>query len=295
MEEYGVNCNQCPRKCGAKRKDGMLGFCNTCDDFSVSRASLHQWEEPPISGKNGSGTIFFAGCNLRCVFCQNREISRGGHGTQMSDSELAKTMLSLQEMGAHNINLVTPSHYVRRLAKVLEAVKPSLHIPVVWNSSAYESATELRALDGLVDIYLPDVKYYSPELSASYSSAPDYFSVAIEALGEMLRQVPTIRYNEDGTLLLGGVVVRHLVLPACRKDSAAILQALCDRFGSQSFLLSLMCQYTPDFAMDAPYKNLHRRLTSFEYESVLAIADELGFNGFSQDPSSASAHFTPAF
>ena len=288
-------CDQCPRGCRIDRTSDTVGFCKTGEDFIVSRAALHPWEEPPISGKNGSGTIFFAGCNLRCVFCQNREISREARGERMTDAQLRDTMLRLQDMGAHNINLVTPSHYVRRLSRLLEAVKPRLSIPVVWNSSAYESARELRALDGLVDIYLPDVKYHSSELSTAYSAAPDYFPVALAALGEMLRQVKGIRYNEDGTLLLSGVVVRHLILPACRKDSIGILRSLFETFGSEAFLLSLMCQYTPDFAMDTPFSNLHRRLTSFEYESVRRVADELGFNGFSQAMSSASASFTPKF
>ncbi len=288
-------CRQCPRKCAVSRDAKTVGFCGTCDEFIVSRASLHMWEEPPISGRNGSGTVFFAGCNLRCVFCQNREISRGNAGKRMTDTELTDTILRLQEMGAHNVNLVTPSHYTLRLAKLLEQIKPRLSIPVLWNSSAYESVDSLRALDGLVDIYLPDIKYYSSELSAAYSSAPDYFAVAIKALEEMLRQTGPVRFNADGTLLQSGVIVRHLILPACRKDSAKILHALHEKFGSDAFLLSLMGQYTPDFAQDAPFQNLHRRLTSFEYESVREVADALGFDGFSQALTSASASFTPRF
>lgn len=288
-------CQQCPRKCAVSRDAKTVGFCGTCDEFVVSRASLHMWEEPPISGKNGSGTVFFAGCNLRCVFCQNREISRGANGKRMNDAELTDTILHLQELGAHNINFVTPSHYTLQLARLLETIKPRLSIPIVWNSSAYESVDSLRALEGLVDIYLPDIKYHSPELSAAYSSAPDYFSVALDALKEMLRQVGAPVFNTDGTLLQKGVIVRHLLLPACRKDSMDVLKELHKRFGSDAFLLSLMGQYTPDFALDAPYKNLHRRLTSFEYESVKELAQSLGFNGFEQDLSAASASFTPQF
>ena len=288
-------CTQCPRCCGADRDNGEHGFCGTDARFLVARAALHPWEEPPISGKNGSGTIFFGGCNLHCVFCQNRAISEGGVGTLMSEAELTDTCLRLADEGAHNINLVTPSHYAYQLASLLQKIKHKIPIPIVWNSSGYESVDALRALCGLVDIYLPDVKYFSSELSAAYSAAPDYYAVAVKALGEMLRQTGKPRMNDDGTLLLGGTVVRHLVLPGCRKDSIALLRSLRDTFGSDAFLLSLMGQYTPDFAMDAPFENLHRRLTSFEYDSVLAVADECGFQGFSQSLSSASARFTPDF
>lgn len=288
-------CNQCPRRCNADRAHGNTGFCGTETRFSVARAAAHPWEEPPISGKNGSGTIFFGGCNLRCVFCQNREISRGNVGRLMSERELCDTMLRLVDEGVHNINLVTPTHYTLELAHALESVKPRLGVPVVWNSSAYESIDSLRALDGLVDIYLPDIKYFSPELSSAYSSAPDYYAVAVSALDEMLRQTKEIRFQEDGMLLQSGTVVRHLILPSCRKDSIALLRDLHRRFGSDAFLLSLMCQYTPDFAYDAPYKNLHRRLTSFEYDSVLAVASDLGFSGFAQGAASAYAAFTPTF
>ncbi|MBQ9785411.1 MAG: radical SAM protein [Clostridia bacterium] len=287
-------CDQCPRKCNIDR-DGGVGFCRTGNAFSVARISRHAWEEPIISGKNGSGTVFFSGCNLRCVFCQNRAISRGDAGQIMSADELSDAMLRLVAEGAQNVNLVTPSHYTRQLVPLLEKIKPRLGVPVVWNSSGYESVDSLRMLDGLVDVYLPDMKYFSPTLSAAYSSAPDYFEVAVSALTEMLRQTGAPRFSADGTALLGGTVVRHLVLPGERKDSIALLRTLHERFGSDAFLLSLMCQYTPDFAMDTPYKNLHRRLTSFEYDSVLALASDLGFVGFSQDLSSASAAYTPDF
>ncbi len=288
-------CNQCPRKCHIDRDTGKVGFCKTGSVFSVARIARHPWEEPPISGKNGSGTVFFSGCNLRCVFCQNREISRADVGKAMTARALADAMLALVDAGAHNINLVTPSHYTRQLVPLLEEIKPRLGVPVVWNSSGYEALDSLRALEGLVDVYLPDMKYFSPELSAAYSSAPDYFEVASAALAEMLRQTGAPRFNADGTLLLGGTVVRHLILPGCRKDSLALLDALARQFGIDAFLLSLMCQYTPDFATDAPYKNLHRRLTSFEYDSVLTHAASLGFKGFSQNLTSASAAYTPQF
>ena len=288
-------CNQCPRTCNIDRDEKTRGFCQTGSDFSVARISLHAWEEPIISGKKGSGTVFFSGCNLRCVFCQNRAISRGDVGNAMSAEALSDAMLRLVADGAQNINLVTPTHYTRQLVPLLQSIKPRLGVPVVWNSSGYESVDSLRALDGLVDVYLPDVKYFSSDLSAAYSAAPDYFEVAVKALAEMLRQTGKPRFDADKSVLLGGTIVRHLVLPGCRKDSIDLLNALFNRFGSNAFLLSLMCQYTPDFALDSPYKNLHRRLTSFEYDSVLTVAGDLGFDGFSQDLSSATAAYTPDF
>lgn len=289
-----MECNQCPRHCGVKRDAGERGFCGTDAVFSVARVAPHPWEEPPISGQRGSGTVFFAGCNLRCVYCQNRDISRGESDIKLSSKALEEKILALQDSGVHNINLVTPSHYTEQLIPLLKRIKPLITVPVVWNSSGYESVSSLRKLEGLVDVYLPDVKYYSEELSAAYSSAPDYFEVAALALGEMLRQQPQAEIGENG-LMKRGVIVRHLLLPSCRKDSINLLRALKERFGSDAFLLSLMRQYTPDFAMDTPFQNLHRRVTSFEYQSVLEVAEELGFGGFSQDSDSATAAFTPDF
>lgn len=288
-----MRCNQCPRKCNIDRSVGV-GYCGVGDAFVVARAALHAWEEPPISGKNGSGTVFFGGCNLRCVFCQNYELSHAALGKSMTEEEMIAAMLRLRDEGAHNINLVTPSHYTKQLIPVLQKIKPTLGIPIVWNSSAYESVDVLRALEGLVDIYLPDCKYYSPELSAQYSHASDYFSVAIPAIREMCRQTGRAVFGADG-MLLRGTVVRHLVLPGCRKDSIALLGALKDAIPPEQILLSLMCQYTPDFASHCEYKNLHRRLTAFEYQSVLDVAAALGFDGFMQDAASASAAFTPQF
>ena len=288
-------CNQCPRKCNIDRTSGNRGFCGVDDRFFIARAALHAWEEPPISGKNGSGTIFFSGCNLRCVFCQNHDVSHNALGKYYSDEELYETMLRLQEEGAHNINLVTPSHYTLRLTNVLEKIKPRISIPVVWNSSAYETKDTLRRLDGLVDIYLPDCKYYSPELSTAYSAAPDYFEVALSAISEMVRQTGAPRFDKTNQILQSGTIIRHLVLPGCRKDSITMLQEIGKHFSTEEVLLSLMCQYTPDFALNCHYQNLHRKLTTFEYQSVLDVAEKLGFRGFSQDPSSATAAYTPSF
>ena len=288
-------CRQCPRECNVERQRESYGFCSSPDAFLVARTGLHAWEEPPISGTRGSGTIFFGGCNLRCVFCQNRAISHGGVGREMHDDALLDAMLRLQNAGAHNINLVTPSHYTLQLARLLERARPQLSIPIVWNSSAYENVDSLRALDGLVDVYLPDIKYFSPAVSAAYSAAPDYYAVAIPALGEMLRQVGDARLYSDEGILLRGVIVRHLILPGCRSDSIDLLTSLAKKFGTDAFLLSLMGQYTPEFAEDAPYPNLHRTLTTFEYQSVQKIASDLGFDGFSQDLTSATSKYTPEF
>ncbi len=288
-------CMQCPRACGVDRTAGEVGFCRVGEELLVSRTAPHLWEEPCISGTRGSGTVFFSGCNLRCVYCQNRAISRGASGEELSPAAFADALLRLQDAGVHNINLVTPTHYTSALARILEAVKPRLQIPIVWNSGGYESVDSLRALEGLVDIYLPDCKYFSSELSAAYSAASDYFPTSIRAIGEMLRQVGAPRFAEGGTLLSSGVLLRHLVLPGHRTDSIALLRGVAEAFSVSELLLSLMRQYTPDFALDCSYRNLHRRVTTFEYNAVLEVAAELGFRGFSQSSEAASAAFTPNF
>ncbi|MBR3894307.1 MAG: radical SAM protein [Clostridia bacterium] len=285
-------CTQCPRQCGIDRAQAV-GFCGAPWEFRVARAALHPWEEPPISGTRGSGTVFFSGCNLRCVFCQNREISREIRGKKLDADALAAVMLSLRDKGAHNINLVTPTPYALQLIPVLEKIKPTLGIPVVYNCGGYESVDTLRALEGLVDVWLPDVKYHSPALSLRYSAAEDYYTVAETALDEMLRQAGNPQFDTDG-MLSRGVIVRHLVLPGCRADSIALLKALAKKFGTDRFLLSLMSQYTPQFA-DRAYPSLCRRVTTFEYESVATVARQLGFDGYFQERDSATADYTPDF
>ncbi len=286
-------CNQCPRGCNIDRKNNR-GFCGVTDQIRLARASLHPWEEPCISGVRGSGTLFFAGCNLHCVYCQNAAISGGDRGKEISKEALGRIMLSLEERGAHNINLVTPSHYITQIAEVLKVVKCRLSIPVVFNCGGYESVEGLKRLEGLVDIYLPDIKYYSSERAQKYSHAADYFPVAMEALEEMLRQAPQAVFDGDG-MMRRGVILRHLVLPGGRHDSIELLQRIKARFGTEGFLLSLMNQYTPEFAKTCPYPELHRRVTEFEYTSVLKEALALGFDGFLQDKSSAKAEYTPNF
>ncbi len=287
-------CMLCPRKCGVDRAEGKLGACHTGADILVARAAPHRFEEPPISGENGSGTIFFAGCSLGCIFCQNKEISRGNAGKPTTEKELEALCLSLAETGVHNLNFVTGTHYTDRIANVLSRIKPSLKIPVVWNSSGYECPETLRLLEGLVDIYLPDYKYHSAAHAGALSGAPDYPEVATAALREMYRQVGAISYGDDG-MLKGGVVVRHLVLPGLRDDTAAALKSLAKTLPVSDILLSLMRQYTPDFAPRTAPKHLLRRVTSFEYDTALALAQELGFEGFTQGKDAASTAFTPDF
>lgn len=291
-------CNICPRKCNIDRSKN-IGFCYEKDTVRISRIAPHLYEEPPISGKKGSGTVFFAGCNLRCVFCQNKDISQGARiGKEYSKKELIEALIVLQKSGVHNINLVTPTHFALQIKEVLEEMKKQglLHVPVVYNSSGYENVETLKALDGLIDIYMPDIKYFSSELSAKYSSAPDYFDVASKAIAEMLRQRGHYKYNdtEDG-LLTSGVLIRHLVLPSRRKDSINALTHLAEIIPPSDVLISIMSQYTPEFALDSPYSELHRRITSFEYNSVCDAALKLGFDGFMQARSSASSVYTPKF
>lgn len=286
-------CTQCPRACGVDRSTAV-GYCGAPQTFMLARADLHHWEEPSISGTRGSGTLFFSGCNLRCVYCQNREVSRMALGREVDADRLAALMYELRDRGAHNVNLVTPTPYAAQLVGVLERVKPTLGIPIVYNCGGYERVETLRRLEGLVDVYLPDVKYASSDLARRYSDAPDYLPVALDALSEMLRQTAAPAFDADG-MLTRGTVVRHLVLPAHRDDSIALLRILAERFGTDAFRLSLMSQYTPQFALDTPYRNLHRRVTTFEYDSVLDAALALGFTGYFQKRDSATADYTPDF
>ena len=290
-------CNLCPRKCGIDRSLGELGFCKEGEDIRIARYSLHAFEEPPVSGKRGSGTIFFSGCNLRCEFCQNMIISQGEQkGYSVSEERLGEIMLELRDMGAENINLVTPTHFADKIASVLRRIKPEIHIPIVYNSSGYESTEALKMLDGLVDVYLPDFKYFSNEIAAKYSSAQNYRENAERAICEMYRQVGGCEFDKRG-MLVRGLIVRHLVLPTCRRDSMAVLSRIAELMPKKDFYVSIMSQYTPDFAKKngSPHTELHRRITSFEYSSVLSHASDLGLNGFCQDKSSSTADFTPDF
>ena len=288
-------CQACPRHCSVDRAAGEKGYCGVDATVRIARSALHLWEEPIISGKRGSGTIFFAGCNLRCVFCQNYEVSHGGKGREITTRELGDRMLSLQQQGAHNINLVTPSHYVDQIVEALQRVRSKQYIPVIYTCGGYESVEAIDSLRGLVDVYMPDMKYFSPVLSRDYSGAADYFKVARAALIRMVEQVGEPVLSEKG-MLVRGVLVRHLVLPGCRKDSIALLGALAEAVPPEKILLSLMSQYTPEFVPDdCIYENLKRRITSLEYESVVSEMQRLGFDGFIQSRTSATADYTPKF
>ena len=289
------NCQACPRRCGADRENGGVGYCGVNATVRIARAALHLWEEPVISGTRGSGTVFFSGCNLRCAFCQNYDVSHNAKGRDISLHELEDKILSLQQQGAHNINLVTPTHYAPQIITALRRIKSKLYIPVIYNCGGYESLETIDALAGLVDVYMPDLKYVSPVLSRDYSGAEDYFEVASAAIRRMYEQVGRPVVTSKG-LMTRGVLVRHLVLPGCRKDSIAVLGELAKMFAPEDIIVSLMSQYTPDFVPeDCPYDNLRRRITSLEYESVVNELQKYGFQGFVQNRLSATASYTPQF
>ena len=252
---------------------------------------LHFWEEPCISGTNGSGAVFFSGCALRCCFCQNEPISNQNFGKEISPERLAEIFLELQEQGAHNINLVTAGHVLPWVIPALERAKPNLKIPVVYNSGGYEFAETLKALEGLIDVYLPDFKFFYAQTAENYAHAPDYPEIAESALQEMLRQTGKPVFQEQ--LIKKGCIVRHLVMPGHRQESVALLKHLAEIFSSDSFLLSLMSQYTP--MQNQQYPELNRRITKMEYYSVLKTVQELGFSGYCQEKSSAKSEYTPDF
>lgn len=291
-QEIQKNCTLCPRNCNIDRKTAR-GVCGAPDEIIISKVMLHKWEEPCISGKNGSGAIFFSGCPLKCVYCQNKKISHTCAGNSVSTEELANIMLDLQARGAHNINLVTPTHYVDKIADALCSIKGELEIPVVYNTSGYESVDSLLKIADHVSVFLTDVKYFSSEASQKYSRASDYYSVAKEALRTMLNIAGKPKYGENG-MMRRGVILRHLVLPSLRRDSIAMFEDIAKSFDTSSFVLSLMSQYTPEFC-DGAFPELARRLTTFEYSSVLARVCELGFSGYMQDFSSSTSAYTPDF
>ena len=286
-------CTLCPRKCSADRSK-TPGFCGATDKVKLARAALHFWEEPCISGENGSGTVFFSGCNLKCVYCQNHQISSDGFGKEVTVKRLAEIFCELQALGANNINLVSPTPYVPMICEALDFVKNQLTIPVVYNTGGYESIETLKMLEGYIDIYLTDMKYYSTALSAKYSAAEDYFDNAMAGLEEMIRQKSTPKFLDNG-ILKSGVIVRHLVIPGCRKDSESVLKALASRFSPNAFILSLMSQFTPNGKLEK-FPELDRKITSFEYNSIVDLALKLGFdNGYMQQRSSAKSEYTPPF
>jgi Uncharacterized Fe-S protein PflX, homolog of pyruvate formate lyase activating proteins len=260
----------------------------------VARAALHFWEEPCISGTRGSGTIFFSGCNLRCCYCQNYHISSEGFGKEITAERLAEICLELQDQGAHNINLVTATPYLLQVLKALELAKPRLHIPIVYNSGGYERLEIIKGMEGYIDVYLPDFKYFSNELAAKYSNVQDYYEAATAAIQEMTRQIGKVYFDSDG-IMQKGVIIRHLVLPGARKDSFEILRWVRDSLPFDSYWLSLMSQYTPAYKSQE-HKEINRRVTSLEYDSVVEEAIRLGLvNSYIQDRSSARKEYTPPF
>ena len=300
------DCTLCPRSCRVNRLAGRIGYCNVTADLFAARAALYYHEEPVISGSRGSGAVFFAGCNMGCVFCQNYAIAKAMTGTQLSAGRLTEIFLSLQEQGAHNINLITAEHFLPQVIRSLRDAKDQgLTLPVVYNTGTYERVEAIQALEGLVDVWLPDFKYISPRLSLAYSHTPDYFQYASKALQEMVRQCPEPLFSDgshtldapddaDDPLMVRGVLVRHLVLPGSTQDSMDILKYLHDTYGDQIFI-SIMNQYTPmPQVKDDP--DLGRKLSSEEYEKVVDYAISLGItNGFIQEEGTASRRYIPAF
>ena len=293
-ESFMKECKVCPRNCGADRLSDQKGFCRAGAEIILARAALHMWEEPCISGKEGSGAVFFSGCSLGCKFCQNRQISRGQTGKKVTADRLADIFLELQQQKANNINLVTAGHFLPQVAEAIEKSRNrGLQIPVVYNSSGYEKSEMLKLLEGLVDIYLPDFKYMDPELAEKYSYARDYPEVAKEALKEMVRQTGTPEFDRRG-IMKKGVIVRHLLLPGHVKDSRRVLEYLLSTYEKEIYI-SLMNQYTPMPAMkDDP--RLSRKVTDREYQRLIDYGLQLGLeNGFIQEGETAKESFIPEF
>ena len=293
MNKY-ENCLLCPRKCGINRRTGQTGVCGVSSEIMVARAALHYWEEPCISGKRGSGAVFFSGCSLHCVFCQNREISDGKEGKVISKERLSDIFMELAGKGANNINLVTPGQYIPDIVwAVNDARSRGMKLPIIYNTSGYENVTELKLLDGIVDVYLPDFKYMDSTLSARYSRAKDYPSVAKKALSEMVRQQPDVVIDDATGLIQKGVIVRQLLLPGHVNDAKAVLKYLYDTYHDHVYI-SMMSQFTPIALKD--YPEINRTVTRREYERLVDYALEIGItNAFIQEGDVAKESFIPAF
>lgn len=293
MNKY-ENCLLCPRKCGINRRTGQTGVCGVSSEIKVARAALHYWEEPCISGKRGSGAVFFSGCSLHCVFCQNREISDGKEGKVISKERLSDIFMELEGKGANNINLVTPGQYIPDIVwAVNDAKSRGMKLPIIYNTSGYENVTELKLLEGIVDVYLPDFKYMDSTLSARYSRAKDYPSVAKQALPEMVRQQPDVVIDDATGLIQKGVIVRQLLLPGHVNDAKAVLKYLYDTYHDHVYI-SMMSQFTPIALKD--YPEINRTVTRREYERLVDYALEIGItNAFIQEGDVAKDSFIPAF
>lgn len=293
MNKY-ENCLLCPRKCGINRSTGQTGVCGVSSEIKVARAALHYWEEPCISGKRGSGAVFFSGCSLHCVFCQNREISDGKEGKVISKERLSDIFMELAGKGANNINLVTPGQYIPDIVwAVNNARSRGMKLPIIYNTSGYENVTELKLLEGIVDVYLPDFKYMDSTLSAMYSRAKDYPSVAKQALSEMVRQQPDVVIDDATGFIQKGVIVRQLLLPGHVNDAKAVLKYLYDTYHDHVYI-SMMSQFTPIALKD--YPEINRTVTRREYERLVDYALEIGItNAFIQEGDVAKDSFIPAF
>lgn len=293
MNKY-EDCLLCPRKCGINRSTGQTGVCGVSSEIKVARAALHYWEEPCISGKKGSGAVFFSGCSLHCVFCQNREISDGKEGKVISKDRLSDIFMELEGKGANNINLVTPGQYIPDIVwAVNDAKSRGMKLPIIYNTSGYENVTELKLLEGIVDVYLPDFKYMDSTLSAMYSRAKDYPSVAKQALSEMVRQQPDVVIDDATGLIQKGVIVRQLLLPGHVNDAKAVLKYLYDTYHDHVYI-SMMSQFTPIALKD--YPEINRTVTRREYERLVDYALKIGItNAFIQEGDVAKDSFIPAF
>lgn len=293
MNKY-ENCLLCPRKCGINRRTGQTGVCGVSSEIKVARAALHYWEEPCISGKRGSGAVFFSGCSLHCVFCQNREISDGKEGKVISKERLSDIFMELAGKGANNINLVTPGQYIPDIVWAVNNAKSrGMKLPIIYNTSGYENVTELKLLEGIVDVYLPDFKYMDSTLSAMYSRAKDYPSVAKQALSEMVRQQPDVVIDDATGLIQKGVIVRQLLLPGHVNDAKAVLKYLYDTYHDHVYI-SMMSQFTPIALKD--YPEINRTVTRREYERLVDYALKIGItNAFIQEGDVAKDSFIPAF
>lgn len=293
MENLLKNCRLCPRKCGVNRYK-TAGYCGTGAEILGAKAYLHQWEEPCISYKNGAGTVFFSGCSLHCCFCQNHVISNEIKGKSITSEHLGDIFLDLQEKGADSIELVTPTHFAVQIIRALDRVKHRLDIPVIWNSGGYELVDTIAMLNGYIDVYLPDIKYFSPEISEKYCNAPDYFDYASAAVTAMTEQAGELIFNDQGGLMRG-TIIRHLVLPGCRHDSMKILDWIAGNISPERAMISLMSQYTPFETIPDSCPELRRRVTKMEYNSVVRHVQELGLSGYTQAKNSASEEYVPDF
>ena len=293
MKDVLNKCNLCPRHCLVNRNCGEVGYCNSGNEITIAKYYLHKWEEPCITGENGSGTIFFTYCNLRCLFCQNYKISALNYGKNISVESFSVICLKLQNMGATNINLVTPTHFVPLIIEGIKlAKKNGLVIPIVYNSSGYENVNTIKMLDGIIDVYLPDLKYYSDDYAVKYSKCNNYFKYASEAIEEMFRQKGNCIFDKNGNIL-SGVIVRHLLIPGMEEDSKKILKYLYDNYGDNIYI-SIMNQYTP--VRVCKYQELNKKIDSSVYDDVIDYAWDIGIrNAFIQEEGTQSESFIPDF